>query len=667
MPETSIVIKAQDRYSDSVSKMAQTSKAFSKDVDGLQQRLDRLSKNKIAIQMDAQKAKSELQALQKQFKATGAEADGLKVELAQANYDNIQRNLRLVTKEAKSVEKQMESTAGVARKVQNSLGGSGGKDSVLTSLASAGIGRLASQLFQQGASALGSSALGQEGGTMLSNILSSAASGSAIGSMAGHPLIGAAAGAVAGGISGALQNFGSKDEAFKSYVKEATEGQLNQQSSNLTAGSTIAAGREKDLISFTTLFKKRETAEKYLSDLVDMANTTPFLYDDLTAMSKTLATYGYGAKGILPVLQTIGDAGAALGMETSDMSMVATALGRMKSSNKTTLEYLNILNDRGIGAVGMLADAYGVDQGTVYDRISKGQIAGGDAVEIILQALADKFSGSMAEQSKTFAGRSSTLTGLEQELQNAAGEGYNAERGKGIQEQISWLSGASGEAQKEANKAIGAWKASLENEKDRLIRESVDEAMGTDEYKRAKAADDAATMGRIIMEAKVRGQNEYNASEGAQTLLESELALAGKIRDDTATDDAFWDAGRKKSQQFTKGLAAGFVSPETDASLRSALLDAAPEYSMMYGGVPPKAGGYAYGLDRVPYDNFPARLHEGERVLTASQARAADRSSGGVNVHIDQVSFGASVSDPAAAADIFARQLKRELMLAQPG
>ena len=33
----------------------------------------------------------------------------------------------------------------------------------------------------------------------------------------------------------------------------------------------------------------------------------------------------------------------------------------------------------------------------------------------------------------------------------------------------------------------------------------------------------------------------------------------------------------------------------------------------------------------MPYDNFPALLHQGERVLTASQARSADRD-GGVNV-----------------------------------
>ena len=37
-------------------------------------------------------------------------------------------------------------------------------------------------------------------------------------------------------------------------------------------------------------------------------------------------------------------------------------------------------------------------------------------------------------------------------------------------------------------------------------------------------------------------------------------------------------------------------------------------------------GRYAYGLDRVPYDNYAALLHEGERVLTAREAREQDQS-----------------------------------------
>ena len=41
-------------------------------------------------------------------------------------------------------------------------------------------------------------------------------------------------------------------------------------------------------------------------------------------------------------------------------------------------------------------------------------------------------------------------------------------------------------------------------------------------------------------------------------------------------------------------------------------------------------GSYAFGLERVPYDNYPALLHAGERVLTAREARNQDRDWGGL-------------------------------------
>ena len=35
--------------------------------------------------------------------------------------------------------------------------------------------------------------------------------------------------------------------------------------------------------------------------------------------------------------------------------------------------------------------------------------------------------------------------------------------------------------------------------------------------------------------------------------------------------------------------------------------------------------GFAYGKDRVPYDNYPAALHQGEKVLTRNQADQYER------------------------------------------
>ena len=649
MPETSIVVTLNDRYSETAKKLSQVTKAFSKDAEGLEQRLYALNKNKYTLKLDAQKARQELKEAEKQFAATGKEADGLKMELAQANYDNIVRNLKAVTSAAGDTERAISKTMNRASESSNA------KNSILTAIAASGASKMLGDTALNVGNTLVGSAFGSKIGSLASSTLSSIASGAALGSAVAPGIgtaIGAAVGAGVGLINGATQAFEQRDEAFKSYVQDAYEGQMSAQEASLTSGSALAAQRETDRISFETLFRRGGVedmgiVETYLSNLVEMANETPFLYGDLTSMSKTLATYGYSAQAdqaktlsgerdynyILDVLETVGDAGAALGQTTGDMEAVATAIGRMKSSNKATLEYLNVLNDRGIGAVGMLAEARGVDQGAMYDMISKGQVSGQAAAEIILQAMTESFSGSMLAQSRTFSGLTSTVEGLSQELDSAMGQGYNEGRMKGLTAQRNWLSGESGEAVMEANKAIGAWKAELENSKEQYIRDAVDAMMKTEEYRTAQNTGDAAEMGRLIMEAKVRGMNEYNASEGAQLALESAKSLAEAIQNDTSLDSDYWDAGYEKGQWFTKGLAAAmgegkyFVKADIDQETGLTVytdsygLTADPMLVDPGGAGGLRRSGYAYGLDYVPYDNFPALLHQGERVQTAAEAR----------------------------------------------
>lgn len=69
---------------------------------------------------------------------------------------------------------------------------------------------------------------------------------------------------------------------------------------------------------------------------------------------------------------------------------------------------------------------------------------------------------------------------------------------------------------------------------------------------------------------------------------------------------------------------------------------------------------YASGLARVPYDGYPAILHQDERVLTAREAREQDRTARPIQVTITGNSFGSDVTAEDIAQKL-ADALERKL------
>lgn len=681
MPDVSIALSAKDNFSQTLRKLANAASTSVNDVDALQKSLTKLNNTRTNLKLDLSRAKSELREAEKRFKATGDAADELALKDKQIEFDNLTSQLKAVSSSAQAAEKNMMSLAGTNSKLSNRASGSGKSGSMWGTLggalATAGFGDMLSGSLSQAVGAFLGSYYGASDGAAIESVLGGAISGASMGAAAGSIIpgvgtaigaaVGGAIGAVSGGIEAAAQKFTEKDEAFKSYVQESVEGVLDEQAQALTSGSAIAGTREQTRMAFSKALGGDEAADAYLEQVREMASRTNYTYDEITGYTKQLLN-SYDPSEIFEVLGDLSDATAGLNLNSSDVSLWVSGLNRMRITDKTTMEYLNYFSERGLNVYEALSKALGVQESAVQELVSNGNVSGTTAADAILNYISEQYGGLSERLASSYEGLMGNIEDANADLQAAMGEGYNEARKAGLQEQLDWMNGEMGASMQQAYEQIGAFQASLENTREQMVRDAMNAVMTgvlpeegfeaqigrlqemAEEYASAaqiaaaqpadsEAAQQAqADMGRLLAEAQVMAQNEYSASEGAQILLESQLSLAQTVAADTSADSTYYNAGQRLGQQYTQGISAAITSYRPPSvtlpsvSVAGGTTSRATGGSHLTGATSPYR---AIGENRVPRDNTLYLLHEGERVLTAREARAADRKESGGNVVVN--------------------------------
>ena len=481
--------------------------------------------------------------------------------------------------------------------------------------------------------------------------------------------IGAGLGGAVGTIGGATQMYQARDDAFKDFYGGVYDTQSAAVTSQAESGSATASQRELDAISFSTLITDKMGAPAFLQELASMASKTPFSYSDLTTMTKSLSVaFGDDADRIFDLMTGIGNAGATVGASTSDMQWLATALARFQQNDRVDLAEVNMFQDRGIDVLGMLSDYYGKSVGDIRTMISKKEISGIEAVNII-QAGLSMYGGAMELMSQTFEGLSNTRSDTLEGIYAVGGEAYNSSRKDSMAMDIKAYEGSLGEAMKEAYSAIGAGQAALENLQDAYTRDALSAVLEggeltqewdastakqleqlSGEYQAAmedyKSGNDEAgvKMDSIITTAQGLADEQFKASDLYQQDLEAQENSLTALRENTAALQAA-SAAYSLSQSRTSGMATvpiGSGSGGTDTSYASKVGNLTQQANPGAYSSYAAARSYAYGLERVPYDNFPSLLHEGERVLTAREARAQDKQVPNINITVNGNFSGAT-------------------------
>lgn len=174
------------------------------------------------------------------------------------------------------------------------------------------------------------------------------------------------------------------------------------------SGVDYNASMESHLTNFKVMLGNEQLAAEKLEEIRQMAASTPFTLDDLTAGTQTLLQFGIAADDTTGVLKMLGD--ISLG-NADKMQTLVRAYGKMSSAQKVTLENVNMMIDAGFNPLNQICDATGETMSDLYKRISDGKVSFSELEEAVRAATSEggQFYNGMLEASQTFNGRLSTL------------------------------------------------------------------------------------------------------------------------------------------------------------------------------------------------------------------------------------------------------------------
>lgn len=697
----SIAMSVKDNLSAALVGMRNSVTGLKGDAAELQSALNQLNTMKVSLKMDADKAAQSVREARKAFldltEAERETEEGLKKkeawEQAEANLSNLREQYALVSRQVRETTKDFEEVSGAIVRANNradaSEGPGGGTEeqiSALSALGRAGVLSMAGGVAGDWANTLIGSAFGGEAGGLISSGLSGAVSGAAMGSLAGPAgtAVGAAVGGALGLLGGGSQAVQARDEAFKSYYGGLYDTQTAARQESLTAGSGMAASREMNLSALTTLLDgDAEAAGRFHDELIEIGRTPPFSYAMAAEMSKAMLGLGLSTDQVTDRIAALGEAAAALDLSDSGVNTILSTLESAQLAGKLESRVLKSLSKQGVNVYSALSEEFGISEADVASQI--GELDVDRAVDAIYRYMGTAFAGAADGLTDTFSGASGIVDSLFEDIDSAMGTGYNSERLSGMQAQISAYGGVLGEALSAVNQVIGENAAYLDNLKEQYEREALSAVLlGTDaaifgerdraqlsgmgEAYRAAKADYEETGSReaalkiqeLTAQAQGVAQAAFEASDAYKMAQDAEKESLSALRDNTSALEAA-TAAYSLAEERSKGVAAGWTASGAD----DPMLEYAPGADGSYAASRAMAaawrrqGSHASGLRRVPWDNYAALLHEGERVVPAAGVREQEAGQQ-ITIHVSGNTFGAGMDADAVAealADRIAVQL----------
>ena len=161
-------------------------------------------------------------------------------------------------------------------------------------------------------------------------------------------------------------------------------------------------------IAFETMLGSGQKAKGMISDIANLAATTPFDMKGVVNGAKQLLAYGFAANEITDTMRRLGDVSAGLGLNLQDLTwLYGTTMVQGRLFTRDLMQFTG----RGIPLTEELAKQFGVTEDKVSELVTAGKV-GFPEVKKAIESLTNeggKFGGLMEKQSHSITGQISNI------------------------------------------------------------------------------------------------------------------------------------------------------------------------------------------------------------------------------------------------------------------
>lgn len=161
-------------------------------------------------------------------------------------------------------------------------------------------------------------------------------------------------------------------------------------------------------IAFETMLGSGQKAKGMISDLANLAATTPFDMKGVVNGAKQLLAYGFAANEITDTMRRLGDVSSGLGLNLQDLTwLYGTTMVQGRLFTRDLMQFTG----RGIPLTEELAKQFGVTKDKVSELVTAGKV-GFPEVKKAIESLTNeggKFGGLMEKQSHSITGQISNI------------------------------------------------------------------------------------------------------------------------------------------------------------------------------------------------------------------------------------------------------------------